>query len=44
MYNDNYSQRPRELGAVFLKTDGFAGLEEETKNAVIDLLEHYLNS
>ncbi len=39
----NYAQRPNELEAVFLKTDGFAGLEEEKKDAVIDLLEHYLN-
>ena len=39
----NYAQRPNELEAVFLKTDGFAGLEEEKKDEVIDLLEHYLN-
>jgi len=40
----NYAQRTSELEAVILNTDGFASLEEETKNAVIDLLEHYLNS
>ena len=40
----NYAQRPSQLEAVFLKTDEFASLEKETKNAVIDLLEHYLNS
>jgi hypothetical protein len=38
----NYAQRPNELEAVFLKTGGFAGLEEETKDAVIGHLEHYL--
>lgn len=39
----NYAQRPNELEAVFLKNDGFAGLEEKQRHAVIDLLEHYLN-
>ena len=37
----NYAQRPNELEAVFLKTDGFAGLAEEQRDAVIDLLEFY---
>lgn len=40
----NYAQRPTELEAVFLKTDGFAGLAEDKKDAVIDLLEHYLKN
>lgn len=39
----NYAQRPNELEAEFLRTDGFAALEEEQRNAVIDLLDHYLS-
>ena len=39
----NYAQRPNELEAVFLKTDGFAGLAKEQRDAVIDLLEFYRN-
>ena len=39
----NFAQRPSELEAVFLKTDGLAGLEEEKRHAVLDLLEHYLD-
>ena len=39
----NYAQRPNELEAVFLKTDGFTSLEEETKDVLIDLHEHYLS-
>ena len=39
----NYAQRPNELEAVFLKTDGFAGLAEDQHDAVIDLLEFYRN-
>lgn len=40
----NYAQRPNELEAEFLRSDGFAGLEESQRNAVIDLLDHYLSS
>jgi hypothetical protein len=39
----NCAQRPNELEAVFLKTDGFAGLAEEQRDAIIDLLEFYRN-
>ena len=37
----NFAQRPNELEAFFLKTDGFAGLAEEQRDAVIDLLGFY---
>ena len=40
----NYAQLPNELEAAFLKTDGLAGLEEETKHAAIDLLGYCLNT
>ncbi len=40
----NYAQRPNELEAEFLRSDGFAVLEEPQRNAVIDLLDHYLSS
>ena len=40
----NYAQRPNELEAVFLKTDGFDCLAEDQRDDVIDLLEFYRNN
>lgn len=37
----NYAQRPNELEAEFLRTDGFAGLADDQKRAVLDLIAHY---
>lgn len=37
----NYAQRPNELEAEFLRTDGFAGLSDEQKRAVLDLVAFY---
>ena len=38
----NYAQRPNELEAEFLRTDGFAGLADSQRRAVLDLIAHYI--